>query len=216
MTTIGMQAHSNSLQLAVLLLAAGEGSRLGSIPKALLKKDGQTLLRRFCQAIEPCAPIEFLLVTGFHDEAIKAELTAINSEMNLRNTLVHNNQASLGQSSSVRLGIESLQSDYDVLLIALSDQSEIKHTDIAALLNQFENREAGREIILPIVDGQRGNPVLFSKQVIQKVLAIPGMVCRKYMDENPELVQSFISDQQAYILDVDTGADMQRLNLQHH
>jgi hypothetical protein len=35
------------------------------------------------------------------------------------------------------------------------------------------------------------------------------------MDEHPELVQSFISDQQAYILDVDTELDIQKLNLQH-
>ena len=64
-----------------------------------------------------------------------------------------------------------------------------------------------------MVNGQRGNPVLFSKPIIEKILAIPGMVCRPYMDLHPEQVKTFVTDNQAFVMDVDTQNDIQRLGL---
>jgi molybdenum cofactor cytidylyltransferase/nicotine blue oxidoreductase len=214
MTSSPKQSDSSSMRLAVLLLAAGEGSRLGGLPKALIKKEGQTLLRRFSETIQGLSVHEFLVVTGFHANVIEDELAKLRTEINLNYTLVHNAQAHLGQTSSVRLGIESLTSDYDVLLIALCDQPEIDLEALLVLIHQFECREAGREILLPMVGEQRGNPVLFSKKVIEKILAIPAMACRPFMDRHPELVQAFITDHQAYILDVDTEDDIQKLGLE--
>ena len=52
MTSLGKPSSHPNLRLAVLLLAAGEGSRLGSIPKALLMLEGQSLLKRFCQTVQ--------------------------------------------------------------------------------------------------------------------------------------------------------------------
>ena len=64
-----------------------------------------------------------------------------------------------------------------------------------------------------MVNGSRGNPVLFSKKVVEKILATPGMVCRPFMDSHPELVKVFETNNQAYLLDVDTQADIQKLGL---
>ena len=47
MTISGESIKNPKLRLAILLLAAGEGSRLGGLPKALLKKEGESLLSRF-------------------------------------------------------------------------------------------------------------------------------------------------------------------------
>ena len=113
----------------------------------------------------------------------------------------------------MRLGIESVKSQYDVLLIALCDQPNIGKQEIESLLEQFKQRFTEQEIILPMVNGQRGNPVLFSRAEIQKILAIPNMVCRPYMDNHPELVKIFLTDNQAYLQDVDTQVDIQKLGI---
>jgi CTP:molybdopterin cytidylyltransferase MocA len=214
MTSFGLQSSSSNLRLAVLLLAAGEGSRLGSIPKALLQKDSQSLLSRFCQSIKTFSVIELVVVTGFHAQPIESELAEIQKKFDLPIKCVRNPHPELGQASSVRLGLESLSTNYEVLLVALCDQPLIGTAEIDALLEQFEQRAQQIEVVLPVVGQQRGNPVVFSYKVIADILAIPNMVCRSYIDQHPALVQTFTTENPAYIADVDTDADISRFALQ--
>ena len=213
MTISGESFKNPKLRLAVLLLAAGEGSRLGGFPKALLKKEGESLLSRFLQSIQKFNPVETLVVTGFYADAIEVEINSIRQKTRNPIAIVKNQNPQEGQSSSVRLGLESLKSDYDVLLVALCDQPNIGVSEIEALLEQFNQVGFNKEIVLPMVNGNRGNPVLFSKKVIEEIMATPGMVCRPFMDKHPELVKLFETNNQAYLLDVDTQADIQKLGL---
>lgn len=202
-----------NLRLAILVLAAGEGSRLGGFPKALLEQGGVSLLERFCKVAQQFSPVEILVVTGFYSNQIQQEILSFKQDLQVPINWINNSHPELGQSSSVRLGLESLKNHYDALLIALCDQPNIDAPELSELLWQFSDRAAGQEIVLPIFDGQRGNPVVFSKMVIETILAIPGMVCRPYMDQHPELVKQFTSNTQAYVLDVDTEEDIQKLGL---
>jgi CTP:molybdopterin cytidylyltransferase MocA len=205
--------HSLPLRLAVLLLAAGQGSRLGSHPKALLKQGGITLLKGLLDAVQPFNPVEFIAVTGFHGDAIEQALMQMNSPFSRSIRLLRNPTPEVGQASSVRLGIEALQSNFDVLLIALSDQPAITTAEVSQLLNAFSQRSEGTEMLLPMVQGQRGNPVLFSKRALQNTLAIPDLSCRAYMDAHPEQVQVWHTDNDAFVCDVDTPQDMKRYQL---
>ena len=213
MTISGESFKNPKLRLAILLLAAGEGSRLGGLPKALLKKEGESLLSRFLQSMQKFNPVETLVVTGFYADAIEVEINSIRQKTHSSIAIVKNPNPEEGQSSSVRLGLESLKSDYDVLLVALCDQPNIGVSEIEALLVQFNQVGFNKEIVLPMVNGSRGNPVLFSKKVIEEILATPGMVCRPFMDKHPELVKLFETNNEAYLLDVDTQADIQKLGL---
>ena len=216
MTLSSNSSKNPKLRLAILLLAAGEGSRLGGYPKALLKKDGSSLLKRFIHSAQGFAPAEILLVTGFYSDEIEAEIQSIQKSVpNAQSPMswVKNPNPEAGQSSSVRLGLESLGGGYDVLLIALCDQPDIGAPEINSLLEQFNQRAPNQEIILPMINGQRGNPVLFSKKVIEEILAIPKMASRPFMDLHPELVNIFATDNEAYLLDVDTEDDIQKLGL---
>ncbi len=213
MTIPGESFKNPKLRLAILLLAAGEGSRLGGLPKALLKKEGESLLSRFLRSIQKSNPVETLAVTGYYADAIEAEISSISQKIDRSIAIVKNPNPEEGQSSSVRLGLESLKSDYDVLLVALCDQPNIGVSEIEALLEQFNQAGSNKEIVLPMVNGSRGNPVLFSKRVIEEILATHGMVCRPFMDQHPELVKVFETNNQAYLLDVDTRADIQKLGL---
>ena len=76
MTLAGESSKSPLLRLAFLILAAGKGSRLGGIPKALLKKDGSSLLKRLIYSTKGLDPIEILVVTGFYSKEVEAEITS--------------------------------------------------------------------------------------------------------------------------------------------
>jgi CTP:molybdopterin cytidylyltransferase MocA len=201
------------LRLAVLILAAGEGRRLGGHPKALLRKDGETLLKRFSIAIQSFNLVECIAVTGFHAEVIGSELAKINTTLNHPVKSIRNLAPEKGQPSSIRLGLESLQSEFDVLLVALSDQPEIGVKEVEALLEVFSQRNSGEEIILPMVGGERGNPVLFSKSAVLNVLKVPALVCRTYMDTHPEQLRIMDTQNRAFVMDVDTPEDIQKHKL---
>ena len=213
MSTSRSTSELPNLRLAILMLAAGQGSRMGSFPKALLKKSDQTLLKRFCMAAQELNPVELVLVTGFHAPVIEEHLQSFNGELDFSLKVIRNSQPEKGQASSVRLGLEAITKNYDVLLVALSDQPDIGGAEIIALLDEYQNKSAGQEIILPIVDGQRGNPVLFSKKAIEAILEIPSMVCRPYMDSHPQQVRRLVTNNKAYLVDVDTEDDIQRQDL---
>ena len=204
---------SSNLRLAIVLLAAGEGSRMGSVPKALLQKDGKTLLERFCAVVKALHPVEFVVIIGFHAVPIEQELNRLAKSMNLSITIVHNQNASTSQASSVRLALESLDNSFDLVAMCLSDQPQIGEDELIALLNQFVDREPHQDVVMPIVSGQRGNPALFSKKAVEEMLQIPGMVCRSFMDKNPNRIKIFNSNNDAYVLDVDTDADIQKLGI---
>lgn len=212
MTLTGKSSPNSHLRLAIMLLAAGEGSRLGGHPKGLLKKDGRTLLRSFITCVQEIAPVELVIVTGFYAQAIEAEIESCKI-LDLPIQVVRNFNPEAGQASSVRLGLEALKSDYDVLLVSLCDQPNIGSSEIRMLLEQFDCRDANEEIILPQVNSQRGNPVLISRKVVEEILLIPGMVCRPYMDQHPAKVKIYESDSTAFIQDVDTEADIQKLGI---
>ena len=213
MTIFSESSKNPNMRLAILLLAAGEGSRLGGFPKALLKKEGDTLLKRFITSVQSLQPIETLVVTGFYSAEVEQEVQSLKSACPYSLSTVKNPMPESGQPSSVRLGLESLQSDYDVLIIALCDQPNISSPEIESLLLQFKQAGSGKEIVLPMVHEKRGNPVLFSRRVINQILLIPGMVCRPFMDQHPELVKTFVSNNPAYLMDVDSQADIQKLGL---
>ena len=212
MNALGKSPNA-SIRLAVLLLAAGEGSRLGSHPKSLLKRDGQSLLRRFCSSLAKFEPVEFVVVTGFHADLIESEIHSIQQSSPFSITVVRNLSSKDGQATSVRLGLESLLGQFDVLLVALSDQPGIGASEVQALLDEYSHKEIGQEIILPIVENKRGNPVLFSSAAVYDLLATPGMVCRQYMDKHPEQVRLLETGLQGFVLDVDTFEDIQREKL---
>lgn len=68
--------------MKALMLAAGVGKRLygeddSQPPKALLRFDGKTLLHRHIELLEPCGIEELVLVVGYRETDIAAEVEAI-------------------------------------------------------------------------------------------------------------------------------------------
>jgi CTP:molybdopterin cytidylyltransferase MocA len=172
-----------------------------------------TLLQRLLDAVQPFNPVEFITVTGFHGDAIEEALAQMDSPFSRSMRLLRNPVPEEGHASSVRLGIEALHSDFDVVLIALSDQPAITTAEVSQLLSAFLQRSTGTEMLLPMVNGQRGNPVLFSKKALQNTLAIPDLSCRAYMDAHPEQVQFWRTNNSAFVCDVDTLEDMKKYQL---
>ena len=191
------------LRVGAVLLAAGEGSRLGGVPKCLLRLQGVPLINRHLIALSGGGIDEVVVVTGYHHADIEPAVETFPV------TVVRNPNPEAGQQSSVRLGLETLGTQFDVILIVLADQPLLGSAELTELISAFKKRPPGSAIVYPEVKGQRGNPVVFSGEVIAELLATNQKIgCRKFIDDNPVLVHKYLTDNDRFILDIDTLEDL--------
>lgn len=190
------------MRVGAVLLAAGQGSRMGNQPKAMLRLQGVPLINRHLIALSGAGVDEVVVVTGFYHEQIEPLVHAFPVQ------IARNPDPAAGQPSSVRLGVETIGDRFDAVIMMLCDQPLVNANDITALIAAFKKRTHG-EIVVPLVAGQRGNPIVLSGKAIGEILAQgQNMYCRKYMDTHPELVTFYESDNEHFIADIDTQDDI--------
>ena len=192
-----------TLKIGVVLLAAGEGSRLGGLPKSLIQCQGQTLIQRHLQTLQEVGIDEVVVVTGYYHQAIEAALVGQTIK------IVRNPVPEEGQQISVRLGLTALSKDCDLILVMLADQPLLNRTDLLELISAYKHRPTDKLVVLPEVNGQRGNPVCFSAVLIYTMLASPQKISfRNYIDQNPEAVHKHLTTNDHFIIDIDTQDDV--------
>jgi len=193
------------LRIGAVLLAAGEGKRLHGMPKAAIEMQGVPLIRRALIAISGAGVDEVVVVLGYQADLIESLV------QDFPVTLVRNADYGAGQMSSVRLGLESFAGAFDAVLVVLVDQPLLNSQDLTALIGAFKKRLSG-SIVVPRVHGQRGNPVIFDWQARNDILANgKALDCRKYIDTHPELVCVFETDNDHFVVDLDTPEDIEKL-----
>jgi len=197
----------NPSRLAILLLAAGQGNRLGNVPKALLKKEGIPLIQRFWQEASSLNAIESISVLGFYADEIKP-LAKQYSRVGI------NQQAEEGHASSVRLGLESLHTNFDLLLIALVDQPRMTQASLELLIDALEGQGDEIDALVPLCQGQRGNPIVMRRRAVLEILNTPVQTPRQWLDQHPKRVCFYETQQDAFIADVDTPDDIKREGLE--
>ncbi len=191
--------------VGAVLLAAGAGSRLGHKPKSLLELGGVPLIRRQLIALSGAGVDEVVVVLGHHAELIEPVV------MDFPVTLVRNLNPDEGQVSSQRLGLAALTGKLDAVIVALADQPLINAQDITALIGAFKKRPAGTSVVYPEVAGERGNPVMFTADVREQILAGAANVgCRQWQGANAAAVAPFVTDNRRYKVDIDTVDDLER------
>jgi molybdenum cofactor cytidylyltransferase len=190
--------------VGAVLLAAGGGSRMGGRPKCLLELGGVPLIRRQLIALSGAGVDEVVVVLGHHAALIEPVVQAFPV------TLVHNPQPDDGQVSSQRLGLAALGAKLDAVIVALADQPLINSQDITALIGAFKKRPEGASVVFPQVGGERGNPVIFSNEVREQILAGAAQVgCRQWQAAHAAAVAPFVTDNRRYRVDVDTPEDLE-------
>ena len=194
------------LVVGAVLLAAGSASRMGHRPKALLQLGGVPLVRRQLIALSGAGVDELVVVLGHHAEHIEPLVR------DFPVTLVRNPDPDQGQTSSLRLGLAALGGKIDAVLVALADQPLIGAQDINDLIGAYKKRPDGAQVVQPTVDGQPGNPVMFSQGVREAILAGDANVgCRQWQAAHPDQVHRWATTNQRYRTDVDTPEDIEAL-----
>ena len=149
------------LRLAVLVLAAGSGSRFSEEPgaKLLADVDGQPMLGRVLAEVRACGSAATVVVLG-HGAAEIERALAWSDEIRIRN-----HAPELGLASSLQVGIDALRAlpeTLDGAFIVLGDQPRLAAETMRTLeAAATVARPADRPVVVPRYDtpGPR-NPVL--------------------------------------------------------
>jgi CTP:molybdopterin cytidylyltransferase MocA len=168
--------------VGAVLLAAGEGRRMGGVAKPLIRLQGVPLISRQLVALSGAGVDEVVVVTGYARHAVEEQVRSFVV------TLAHNEAHAAGQQGSVRVGLASLSGAFDAVIIMLADQPLIGAADLVELIGAFKKRPAGH-LLVPVVNGQRGNPVVLDDVALARILASDANLgCRHLIERQPELV----------------------------
>lgn len=189
---------------AVIILAAGSSSRLGS-PKQLLTVDDKTLLQHTIEAAKAAGIDPVIVVLGANRELIKKDLNA--KEV----VIAENEKWQSGLASSIHSGIEALTKvspSADAAILMVCDQPFVS----AELLNDLlrKQKETGKAIVASSYDNTLGTPALFHSSLFPELAALEGdtgakILLKKY--ENQLSSVPFIRGG----IDIDTGEDYKNL-----
>ncbi len=194
---------TDQTHIAVIILAAGASSRLGS-PKQLLAYSGTTLLQHSIEAAQASDAETVLVVLG-------ANADIINQSMNTTAEVVVNTDWKDGMASSIRCGLQSLvkvQPQTEAIVLMVADQPFVTTELLNRLMNM--NRKEQHSIVASEYGTTFGTPVLFEKKYFPELMELAGDVgakslVRKYMKE-----AAFVPFPQGEI-DIDTVEDLKKL-----
>ena len=184
-------------QVAGVLLAAGEGKRLGT-PKALVELGGRRLVDRGIGLLREGGTAPVLVVTG----AVPVTVPGV--------ILVPNPDWRTGMGSSLAAGLRALPGDCAAAVIALVDQPLIGPEVVRRLLAAHR---AGAELAVAAYDGRARNPVLLGRGHWAGVLAVADgdTGARPYLRAHPGLVTLVECADIGRPDDVDTPEDLARV-----
>jgi molybdenum cofactor cytidylyltransferase len=192
-----------ALPFDAILMAAGAGSRLGHRPKCLLQLEGVPLILRHISAMKAAGVDDLVVVLGFYADDIAPLLSGTGAR------IVQNPDPAHGQISSQRIGLQQLRGRSNAVLMALADQPLIDSQDLVDLIARFAMRPAECLLMFPQVQGQPGNPVIFTPEVRDAVLSADQSIgCRQWRQANRSSARPFDSDNQHYLIDIDTPEDI--------
>ena len=118
--------------------------------------------------------------------------------------LVHNPDYAQGLSTSLMAGLAALPPQVDGAIVCLGDMPQVSAALIDRLLAAFDP-ERGSLVVVPTIEGKRGNPVVWSRRFVPDLMALEGDVgARHLIAAYADVVAEVPVDDAAALLDVDT------------
>jgi molybdenum cofactor cytidylyltransferase len=141
---------------------------------------------------------EVIVVTGHQAELVEQALAE------LKVKFVRNPDFAGGLASSVKSGIAAVPEEADGAIICLGDMPLISAQLIDRLIEAFEP-DRGHLIALPVSEGRRGNPVLWSRRFFRELMTLDGYIgARHLIAKHAEAVAEVPVDGDSAFLDIDT------------
>ena len=198
---------SSQAQTAGIILAAGSSVRFGR-PKQLIKLRDKYLVEWVLDAALNSRLQTVVLVLGHEHQKI---ITAIGTKLHHpKLEVVINRHYHEGQSTSLKTGLTCVRQVFSSVMYLLADQPMIRSSTIDLLLDHFHDSE--KDICVPVLEGQRGNPTIFKRPIYKEIMMIDGdMGARNIIRENAAGVLYVDIKDPLCFIDIDSQDDLEAL-----
>lgn len=178
---------------------------MGGENKLLAEIDGIAIVRRVAEAALASRARPVLVVTGHQAPAVRSALVGLDV------ALVANPDYAQGLSTSLEAGLRALPDGADGALILLGDMPRIAAADLDRLIAAFADA-GGTEIIVPMHQGRRGNPVLWPRAHFAEMLQLEGDAgAGRLLAVHADKVRGIELATDAILADVDTPEALAQL-----
>lgn len=185
-------------RIAAVVLAAGRSTRMGAINKLIAEIGGKPLVRIAAEQALASHASPVIVVTGHEREKVEAALSGLPVRV------VHNPDYAEGLGTSLKAGIAAVPKDADGAIVCLGDMPQVDSALIDKLLTAFDP-ERGALVVVPSIDGRRGNPVVWSRRFFNDLMAVQGDVGARHLIAGyAEAVVEVPVKGEAALTDVDT------------
>lgn len=193
------------MKITGIILAAGLSSRMGEV-KSLLPFGKSLLLDLVISNARKSMLSHTIVVLGYQADRIREKIDF--SEV----TVVFNPDYRMGQSSSLKAGLQAVDPDTDGVMFLLGDQPLVDPNTINTLIGEWRKQPAA--IIIPVCDGKRGNPVVAHRDIFPMIGKMSGDTgLRQLFQELKESIREVEVADPGIHMDVDTIEDHRKLLL---
>ena len=180
-------------RVGAVVLAAGRSSRMGPAHKLLALWQGKPLVAHVLDAVAAAGLPPPLVVLG----ARAADVRAACGDRPAQFVIAPDWDA--GLAHSLAAGVAALPADWDAALVCLADMPRVEPALLAALA------KAPGDVVLPVWQGRRGNPVRWGRRWFPRLRALTGDAGGKALLAEAA-VQELPAPSDACLADVDTPA----------
>jgi molybdenum cofactor cytidylyltransferase len=180
---------------------------MGGPNKLLAEIGGKSLVRIVAEQVLASKASSVIVVTGHQAADVEKALRGLKVDF------VYNPDFVDGLASSVKAGIAAVPAKADGAIVCLGDMPLIDAHLIDRLIDAFAPDRGGL-IALPVSDGRRGNPVLWSRRFFNELMTLDGDIgARHLIAKHREAVAEVPVEGHGAFLDIDTPQALEAARL---
>jgi CTP:molybdopterin cytidylyltransferase MocA len=192
------------VKLGAVILAAGQGTRLGGVAKAMLRTGHETYLERIARIARLSTANRIVVVVGRpHGHEVGAAARALGLGV------IVNPLPERGMASSVALGFSAMREyDLDAAWLWPVDHPNVELRTLETLVAALGNHDVAQ----PRFDGRGGHPPLIARSLWPKLQRCAHLDGGARTVIQGAYVNAVTVDDHAVIRDIDTAADLAGLH----
>ncbi len=202
------------MKISGIVIASGEGKRIGRI-KQLLPWKNSTILGNIIDTLKDTDLDKIYIVLGHEKEEI---LENIKPHLTEKFEVIFNENYKKGMLTSIQEAVKKIPDDYFGFIIFLGDQPFIKKETVDKSIERIKAKDY--PIIVSCYKGERGHPTFISLEFKEKILSLdPEKGALRdiiYDARNKNLVFDFETNDEDVIKDIDTYEDYIREKEAHN